>query len=233
LPGIEEQRAIVEVLKSLDDKIAANDRQLVRLADLIAAEFTRALDTGSSKVLLEEVAEFHNRLRVPLSAREREQRSGSVPYYGAAGRLDFIDQALFDKPLVLVGEDGTVVRQDGRPVVQYIWGPAWVNNHAHVLTGRSISTETLKVTLERANVTHLVTGAVQPKISMGNLKSLVLEIPTEIARLEARAQAGAALVRALSDENSALIHTREKLLPLLMSGEMHVRGIERAVAEVV
>jgi len=233
IPSLAVQRPIGEVLGALDDKLAANERLLCKLDELDAAEFAEALTAGNKRTLLGDLAAFHNRRRIPLSSRERQGRSGSVPYYGAAGRLDYVDRALFDERLVLVGEDGTVIRQDGRPVVQYVWGPAWVNNHAHVLTGRTISTESLRVALGRANVTHLVTGAVQPKISMGNLKTLALEMPSEMVRLESRIDARAAVFRAISDENKVLAHTRDELLPLLMSGRVRVKDAETFVEEVV
>ena len=152
-----------------------------------------------------------------------------MPYYGAAGLLDHVDAALFDEPLVLVGEDGSVVRDDGSPVVQYIWGPAWVNNHAHVLTGNGISTETLRVSLMQANVSHLVTGAVQPKISMGNLKQLQLRMPTHVARLDSELQTLAVYERAVAAESFTLRQARDVLLPLLMSGKVRVRDAEKVV----
>jgi type I restriction enzyme, S subunit len=220
------QDAIAEILGALDDKIAANDLALSLLDDLSFAWFDARLELGCRLARVDEIAEFHNRRRVPLSSRVREARRGRVPYYGAAGRVDFVDQALFDQPLVLVGEDGTVVREDGRPVVQYIWGPAWVNNHAHVLTGRRISAELLRIAIQRSNVSHIVTGAVQPKISMSNLKSLEVPMPTNLGQLDVRVQELAATTRSLTEENEQLSATREELLPLLMSGKVRVMDAE-------
>lgn len=226
------QQAIAEVLGALDDKIAANEHVLASCRALVAAEFDAALASGSRAVILADIAEFHNRRRVPLSSRERETRHGKVPYYGAAGRLDFVDESLFDEALVLVGEDGSVVNDDGSPVVQYIWGPSWVNNHAHVLTGASLATETLHCALNRANVAHLVTGAVQPKISMGNLKRLEICLPADIGAMDDVAIRYAATVRAVSEEDYLLVRTRDRLLPLLMSGRVTVKAAAQIVGEV-
>lgn len=233
IPSLVEQRAIADTLGALDDKIAANGRTLARLGELAVAIYESHLTRGLTEVPLDRVAEFRNRQRIPLSSRERQSRAGTVPYYGAAGPLDFVDEAIFNDPLVLVGEDGSVIRPDGRPVVQYVWGPAWVNNHAHVLTGRGISTELLRIAVQRSNVTHLVTGAVQPKISMGNLKTLHLQLPVDNHRIDEVAQSFAALHRALSSENGALEQMRDELLPLLMSGKVRVREAEKVVEGVV
>lgn len=235
LPQIDEQRAIAEVLGALDDKIAANTREIALTDDLAAALYEAALESDSEERLLADVAAFHNRRRVPLSAKERDARPGIVPYYGAAGRMDFVDEALFDEQLLLVGEDGSVVREDGRPVTRYIWGPSWVNNHAHVLTGDGVSTELLRLAVRRSNVLSLVTGAVQPKISMGNLKSLPIELPTgdRCDLLSVKVDALMAVIRRKTDENRSLTTTRDALLPLLMSGTVTVKDAESVVEEAV
>ena len=231
IPSLDEQQAIAEVLGALDDKIAANTK-LVSLIDAhMGLEYTATVLGSASDLPLDEVAEFHNRKRVPLSARERAQRSGNVPYYGASGVFGTVDTAIFDEPLVLVGEDGSVINDDGTPVSQYIWGPAWVNNHAHVLTGKGISTELLFLAIRRAQVATLVTGAVQPKINMGNLKRLTLEIPSvdRRGRLEQIVKAETASKRAAIEENQTLAATRDALLPQLMSGELRVKDAEKAL----
>lgn len=235
LPAVTEQLAITEVLSALDDKIAANTKVVGLLDAHMGLQYTAAILTEASVVALDEVAEFHNRKRVPLSAREREERPGNVPYYGASGVFGTVDTALFDEPLVLVGEDGSVINDDGTPVSQYIWGPAWVNNHAHVLTGKGISTELLFLAVRRTQVVTLVTGAVQPKINMGNLKRLTLEIPSMVGRdrLQHHVNALTASKRAAIEENRSLAATRDALLPQLMSGKLRVKDAEALVAAAV
>ena len=88
---------------------------------------------------LGDVIEFHDSKRIPLNSRQRSERQGPYPYYGAAGIMDYVDDLLFDGVYVLAGEDGSVVDTDGHPIIQYVWGQFWVNNHAHVLRGRNDS----------------------------------------------------------------------------------------------
>lgn len=237
LPPMAEQKAIAEVLGALDDKIAAN----TQLNQTLVAHMDASLDGAVRRaarpvqVQVNDVAEFHNRHRVPMSANERAARRGTIPYYGASGVFGYVDEHLFNRPLVLVGEDGSVVQPSGQPVVQYVWGPAWVNNHAHVLTGSTISTELLRSMMLRSSVAAIVTGAVQPKLSMGNLKSLLIDVPgdSELPLLEATFATDSALLRAKTEETRSLIATRDTLLPLLMSGKLRVRNAERTVEEVV
>ncbi|WP_303837080.1 restriction endonuclease subunit S [Ruminococcus flavefaciens] len=44
--------------------------------------------------------------RIPLSVSEREKLDKTYDYYGASGVIDKVDRFLFDKPLLLIGEDG-------------------------------------------------------------------------------------------------------------------------------
>lgn len=221
---IGEQRTIGILLNALDYKIESNRRTVKGILALGHALYERALTSGSRQTLVGEIAEFHNRRRIPLSSLEREARPGNIPYYGATGIFGYVDDFLFNEVLVLVGEDGSVVRDDGGPVTQYIWGKAWINNHAHPLTGRGISNELLYLALDRSDVRPLVTGAVQPKISMGNLKSLAVDLPleSEQAPLESMLSSLFSVLRCRSDEVCQLEQLRDTLLPELLSGR--IRG---------
>ncbi|MCK9792317.1 restriction endonuclease subunit S [Isoptericola sp. 4D.3] len=225
VPAIDRQRAIAEVLGALDDKIAVNARLAATADDLARARVEGAVAGYGTSVQLGDVTEFHNKRRVPLSSRERESRNGEIPYYGANGIVDHVDEPIFDGQHVLVGEDGTVVTSSGTPVVNLIWGPAWVNNHAHVLSGRGVSTALLRVLISRTVVDSFVTGAVQPKLSMGNLRKVALEVPASAAlgRVEEDVQALTHTLMVRQDENRVLESLRDALLPQLTSGKLRVR----------
>lgn len=233
VPDTETQRAIAEVLGALDDKINTNAARDELILDHVGAVYEREARAGSLRVSLDRVADFHNRRRVPLSSRERDERVGPVPYYGATGVVGFVDEALFDDRYVLIGEDGSVMREDGSAFMQYIWGPAWVNNHAHVLSGRGMSTEALGVAIARENVTSLVTGAVQPKLNMGNLKTLELDVPSRLPELESLISNQMALYRSGVENSRTLTQLRDTLLPQLMSGKLRVRDAEKTVEGVL
>ena len=235
LPSLSEQKSITDLLCSLDDKIAANNACIRLIDEHLAAEYERSLQQEKIVEELGVIAEFHNKRRIPLSAKQRDERPGAVPYYGASGVFGYVDEALFDEPLVLVGEDGSVINADGTPVTQYIWGPSWVNNHAHALKGKVVSTELLYYAIRRSQVSTLVTGAVQPKINMGNLKRLQLSLPALESRtsMETIVAAEVAAKRAFTTENRTLTATRDALLPQLMSGKIRVREAEAVVEDVL
>ncbi|MBS1723121.1 MAG: restriction endonuclease subunit S [Armatimonadetes bacterium] len=118
-----------------------------------------------------------------MSSREREQRRGKYPYYGAAGIIDYVDQPIFSGLYLLVGEDGSVVKEDGSPFLQLASGEFWVNNHAHVLQGEDdIETRYLYYALSATNIRPFVTGAVQPKLSQGNMNRVPIPYPDRDGR---------------------------------------------------
>jgi hypothetical protein len=71
--------------------------------------------------------------RIPLSVAEREKLDKIYDYYGASGVIDKVDKYLFNKPLLLIGEDGANLLLRSKPIAFIAKGEYWVNNHAHVL----------------------------------------------------------------------------------------------------
>ncbi|MBN8597429.1 MAG: restriction endonuclease subunit S [Planctomycetes bacterium] len=175
---------------------------------------------------LGDLLDIHDSRRIPLSKKQREAKHGHVRYFGAAGVIDYVDEALFDGVHVLAGEDGSVVNADGTPVTQYVWGKFWVNNHAHVLTARlPWANEHLLLLLKSLQVKPFVTGAVQPKLSQGNMKSITVLIPQgeAITAFGRVIEPLYAAVRSAHDESAKLAELRDYLLPKLLSGEVRVR----------
>ena len=179
--------------------------------------------------LLGDVIEIHDSQRVPISQREREQRQGPFRYYGAAGIIDYVNDFLFDGVFVLVGEDGTVVNDRDNPVVQYVWGKFWVNNHAHILTGfGGLSTEYIRLLLDHINIRPFVTGAVQPKLNQKNLKSVPILVPPAEATTAFNDIIAPhfALVRETHDQSHLLESVRDLLIPQLLTGQVRVEVVD-------
>jgi type I restriction enzyme, S subunit len=108
---------------------------------------------------IEQVSECLDSQRVPVNREERARRGGDVPYYGANGRVGWIDEYLFDEPLVLVVEDETFVGRE-IPFSYLIRGKSWVNNHAHILRAiEGLRIEYLNYSLAYYPFTPLTTGS--------------------------------------------------------------------------
>lgn len=139
--------------------------------------------------------------------------------------MDYVDDYLFDGVFVLMGEDGSVVNPDGTPILQYVWDKFWVNNHAHVLQAKPpISNEQLLLFLRNTNIAALVTGAVQAKLSQGNLKRIpYVQAPDLLNQaFGALVVPKFELIRSLSDECRTLETARNALLPKLLAGSLQI-----------
>ena len=129
-----------------------------------------------------DIIQIHDSKRVPLSGAERDKMAKVYPYYGATSLMDYVDNYLFDGIYLLLGEDGTVVDSLGFPILQYVYGQFWVNNHAHIITGKEgFSVEELYLFFSLINIKSIVTGAVQQKVSQQNLKKVPAIIPSKQA----------------------------------------------------
>jgi type I restriction enzyme S subunit len=181
------------------------------------------------------VSKCFDRKRIPLSKKQREEKKpGTIPYHGATSVMDYIDEWIFDDVFLLIGEDGSVIKEDGTPFIQYIWGKSWVNNHAHVLQGaRGISTEHLMQFIAAQNMTAYVTGAVQPKINQKNMNSIPFLLADSPLNSEFAEQLEPIYSRFKQnfEEQATLTKLRDTLLPQLLSGSLRVPDAEQLVAD--
>lgn len=238
LPHIDVQRKIADLLSTFDDKIEVNNeinenlfqqaQALYKYRFVDMQPFDGVMPNDWHLGTVSEIIELHDSKRIPLSSRERANLAKIYPYYGATSMMDYVDRYLFDGIYLLLGEDGTVVDSKGFPILQYVEGKFWVNNHAHVITGKNgFSVELLYLLFSVTSVQSIVTGAVQPKISQTNLNKVPVIVPSEdeLKTFDATVQSIFAQIRNLRAENDRLAITRDTLLPRLMSGEIDVSGI--------
>lgn len=178
VPPIDEQNAIVEQYKDIERRIELK-RQINDNLESQAYTVYRDwfIDNGEAhgakECVLADLMSILDYKRVPLSSQERANKAKIYRYFGAAGLLDYVDDYLFDGIYLLVGEDGSVIDENGFPYLQYIDGKFWVNNHAHILQGNeNATTELLYLILLKANIKEYVTGAVQAKLNQDNLRAI-------------------------------------------------------------
>lgn len=239
LPTMEIQQKIASILSALDDKIELNNKinenlesqaQAIFKAWFVDFEPFGGVMPEDWKIgMIKDIIELHDSKRIPLSGSEREKMDKIYPYYGATSCMDYVDNYIFDGKYLLLGEDGTVIDKNGYPILQYVEGKFWVNNHAHIITGKlGYTVEILYLLFKQTNVKHIVTGAVQPKISQANLKKVPVTI-SSIKDLDAFnniIQPIFAMIRKNRNENEKLALLRDTLLPKLMNGEIDVSEVK-------
>ena len=117
--------------------------------------------------------------RIPLSVSERNKLNKVYDYYGASGVIDKVDRYLFDKTLLLVGEDGANLLARSTPIAYLATGKYWVNNHAHVLdcVEGKLSLEYIMYFINAISLAKYVTGTAQPKMNQEKMNSIPVALP--------------------------------------------------------
>ena len=254
-PILDVQQKIASVLSALDSKIELNNRinsELEAMAKTIYdywfvqfdfpnaigkpyktsggtmiwnEELKRKIPEGWEVKDLGEIINIFDSKRIPLSRGEREKKVGNIPYYGATSVMGYVDEYIFDDDYVLIAEDGSVMDEKGFPIVQFIWGKTWVNNHAHVIQAKNvINNEYIFYLVKTISVIQIMSGSIQLKINQENLKRVKVCVPDENTlkkfasfAIPVRKQ----LINAI-EENQKLTELRDWLLPMLMNGQVKV-----------
>lgn len=183
LPPVEEQQRIAAILDQADALRAKRRAALAHLDTLAQSIFLDIFGDPATNPKgwpvrrLDQVTECLDRLRRPVT--EADRKPGNVPYYGANGQQGWIDRALFDEPLVLVAEDGGYFDAPQRGVAYRIDGPAWVNNHAHILRALPdfMDTEFLHRALRHFDFGPYISGTTRAKLTQGQLNGVRLIVP--------------------------------------------------------
>ena len=186
-------------------------------------ELKREIPKGWKTTTIGDITICHDAKRVPLSGREREVKKGNIPYYGATGIMDYVDEAIFDGDYVLMAEDGSVMNKKGNPILQRISGKTWVNNHAHILEPSKLhGCKLLMMLLKDVSVMQIKTGSIQMKINQENMNKIsVLDIPENLI---------VAINKCLEPIDQEILHLEREILfystlrdfylPMLMTGEI-------------
>ena len=255
LPSLDNQRKLVSVLKSIDKKIQTNNQIIQELETMAKTlydywfvqfdfpdqngkpykssggkmvyhpELKREIPEGWGVEKLGNITICHDSKRVPLSSNDRELVKGEIPYYGATGIMDYVNDYIFDGDYVLMAEDGSVMTEKGTPILQRISGKNWVNNHAHVLEPiKNYSCKLLMMLLKDVSVMKIKTGSIQMKINQENMNKIVVPaIPLKLLfEINQKLEVIDKQQLNLIEENKQLTQLRDWLLPMLMNGQVKV-----------
>jgi type I restriction enzyme S subunit len=188
LPAPEEQKKIARFLVVVDDKISALQKKKELLQKykkgIMQKIFFQKIRFGSDEgknypdwqeKKLGEVTENLDSRRKPISSEKRTP--GSIPYYGANGVVDYVENHIFDGEYVLVAEDGVV--DVTKYPVHLVNGKFWANNHAHVLKGLDINNAFLYYSLLNTKFTRYITGSAQTKLNSKVLGMIDINLPSK------------------------------------------------------
>ena len=182
VPPVAEQERIVAELDLLSGIIEKKKEQLKAYDQLAQSIFYTMFGDpidnpkGWEVKKLGEICENCDSMRKPITAKDREQ--GEVPYYGASGIVDYVKDYIFDGDYLLISEDGANLIARSTPIAFSIKGKTWVNNHAHVLKfTNQITQQYVEFSINLRDVSAIVTGCAQPKLTQANLNRILISFP--------------------------------------------------------
>lgn len=182
LPPPPEQKRIVDLISSVDSYIDTLQRQLESAKTSRNAVLHELFTAGGDDWIerkLPEVVEVLDRMRKPINTTEREERKGTIPYYGANGQAGWIDDFIFNEELVLLGEDAIDFADPSARKAYLIQGPSWVNNHAHVLRADKtiINSYFLMESLNKVDYSQYVSFGTRSKLTQASMNGIKVLVP--------------------------------------------------------
>ena len=158
---------------------------------------------------IKEAFDICNNLRLPISEDVRKTMQGDYPYYGPTKIQDYLNEYRVEGEYALIGEDGDhFLKWSDIPMTQLAIGKFNVNNHAHIVKGKSNSTLTqwFYYFFKNRDITQHLTrqGAGRYKLSKSTLLKIPCAIPSALSEQTA-------ISKALSDTDT-LINSLEKLI---------------------
>jgi restriction modification system DNA specificity domain protein len=185
LPPLSVQQEIVRILDKftlleaeLEAELGGRKRQYEYYRNKLLT-FNEIGEGGGTEIVwktLDQISENLDSKRQPITSGFRT--SGKIPYYGASGVVDYVEDYIFDGDFLLISEDGANLLARNTPIAFSVSGKIWVNNHAHILKFRTYEERRfIEFYLNKTDLAPYISGAAQPKLNKKNLNSIKFPIP--------------------------------------------------------
>ena len=192
IPTLPEQTHLGLFFRRLDSQIAESRAVLEKSRQLKKAMLAKMFPANGEKIpkirfkgfegawereILKDVVNVFDNLRIPVS--ENKRTSGNTPYFGANGIQDYVDGFTHNGEFVLIAEDGANDLKNYP--VQYVNGKCWVNNHAHVLQGKSeiLNNIFLFSRFQSMDISQFLVGGGRAKLNGSTMLEIEIEFPKD------------------------------------------------------
>lgn len=221
VPDYEEQKRISAILKSLDDKIAANTEVNKNLEQQAQAIYQQMfIDNASSnwkEGLLSEL------IVVKYGKDHKKLEDGIYPVYGSGGIMRYVERPLYTGESVLIPRKGTLNN------VLYVNEAFWsVDTMFYTEMLRPNVAKFVYHFLKRKDLASLNAGSAVPSMTTTILNAMQLRIPdgNTLQNFEEIVTPMYEKIIENNKQSSNLAAIRDALLPKLMSGELDVSNID-------
>ncbi len=239
LPALSEQKRRAAVLGVFDELIAINKRRIELLEDLARSLYREwfvrfrfpghcdvtlhdsmngsRVPSGWNVALLRDVAT----LRYGKALPARSRRSGTVPVISSAGVIDQHDEALVEAPGIVLGRKGNVGS---------VW---WIDRPFFPIDTTYFVESDLPLGLlywQLRDMAFIDSHAAVPGLSREQAYGLPVIVPPNVLvrTFDSAHQACFGSMSGLRSTNAALAHTRDLLLPRLVTGRVDIADVDLA-----
>ncbi len=229
IPPQATQQKIAAILDEAD-ALRRKDRELIKKYDeLLQSVFYSMFgdpvknEKGWEMKRLCDASDNFDYTRKPVKSSDRELMSGTYPYYGATGIIDYVNEFLLEGEYLLISEDGKNLLGRYKKIAFIANGKFWVNNHAHVIKANDLSNNFyLEHYLNRSDLKQYVTGIDQLKLNRANLDIIPIaappiELQNEFATIVENIEGQKAKLITQQQQSETLFHS---LLQRAFKGEL-------------
>lgn len=247
IPDDNEQRAIADILSSLDEKIEVNNQMNETLEEMAQALFKRwfvdfefpneegqpykssggemveselgMIPRGWSVKGLGELINISSGKRPSKKSSEKDKEY-RYPLIGASSIMGYVLEPLCEDKILVIGRVGT------HGVVQRFCGPVWPSDNTLVI--RTVYYEFINQILQRIDYSAINRGSTQPLITQTDIKNTKIIVPDKnlLKVYEEKCESLFNMIEHNEIEKVYLGSLRDTLLPKLMSGEIRVSDLK-------
>lgn len=218
LPPLKEQKAIAEILSSLDDKIDLLHRQNQTLESLAQTLF-RQWFIEEAKEEWEEVT-LSDVMELKYGKDHKHLNDGKIPIYGSGGIMRYGDTAIYENESILIPRKGTLSN------IFYVDEPFWTVDTIFwsKINSEKISGKLLFEFLKTLNFANMNVGSAVPSLTTKVLNEISFALPSLKEQEEFKQYTDNAWDKVKQNKKQIQIleNLRDTLLPKLLSGEARV-----------
>ena len=218
LPPISEQKAIANVLTSLDNKIDLLHRQNETLEKLAQTLFRQwfveeANDDWEDGVLSDLIT-------IKYGKDHKSLANGSIPVYGSGGIMRYAEKAIYEKESVLIPRKGSLNN------IMYIDKPFWtVDTMFYSIMKKSNLAKFIYHFMNEQDMASMNVGSAVPSMTTKVLNEMPITIPPDslLEKYDKITSIFYSKIKKNRIQINNLSQQRDTLLPKLMSGEVLVK----------
>ena len=221
LPELSIQKCVVEIISTIQKKIANNQELNDNLELQAQAIYSYMFIENADPAWVQ--GHLSDLITVKYGKDHKKLADGSYPVYGSGGIMRYVERPLYDKESVLIPRKGTLNN------VMYVNQPFWSVDTMFYTEMRLPNVAKFVYHFVKAkDLASMNAGSAVPSMTTDILNAMEVVIPSTSALAEFESLVDP-MYRAMQENNiqsSKLSELRDALLPKLMSSEIDVSNIQ-------